>query len=73
MSLLLDGARLEVEDASGVLRLLRGELLPHLLHILRVYVVVYARAVPVALRVVQDGTDRVRHVYDPSSITAYNK
>ena len=49
MSLLLDGARLEIEDAALVGRLLRAQLLPDLVHVLGVDVLVHRRPEPLGL------------------------
>lgn len=50
MSLLLDGAGLEVQYPARVLRLLGAELLADLLHILGVDIVIHARPVPFTLQ-----------------------
>lgn len=70
VALLLDGARLEIQYPAAVGRLLRRQLLPHLLDVVRVDVVEEAPAVPLVLGVVQHWRHRVGHVDDSARITA---
>lgn len=73
VTLLLDGAGLEVEDAARVLRLLSGQLLADLLHVLGVDVVEDARAEPLALRLVEDRTHGVGHVDDAARVARHHE
>lgn len=50
MSLLFDGASLEVQDAALVGWFLCAELLPNLVHVLRVNVIIHAGPKPVTLK-----------------------
>ena len=55
VSLFLNGARLQVQDAAGVLRFLRGELLSHFLDVVRVEEVEDTpRAEPVVLKYIHE-------------------
>lgn len=69
VALLLDGASFQIQNPAGVLWLLRRELLANLFDVLWVDHFEERRSVPVVLRVIQNGRDRVRHVDDPSSVT----
>lgn len=73
MSLLFHRACLQVQYPPCILRLLRRQLLPHLVHVVRVETVVETGPVPVILRVIQDGLYRVRDVDHSSGITRDDK
>lgn len=62
MALLLDGPCFQIKDAPGIRRFLRRELLSNLFHVVRVQMVVKARAEPVALALVENGRHAIGHV-----------
>jgi len=72
MSLLLDSARLEIQNASRraiATVLLRAQLVPHLLQVVRVHKVEQTPVRPLAGRVPQHRLHRVAHVDDVARVT----
>lgn len=68
VTLFLDRAGLEVEDAPRVLWLLSGQLLANLFSVLGVDHVEQRRAVPVILRVIQHRSHRVGNINYPAGV-----
>ena len=62
MALFFDGSRFQIENAPSIRRFLRRELLADLFHVVRVQMIVKARAEPVALALVEDWCHAVGHV-----------
>lgn len=56
-----------------MLRFSRAELLSYLLGVIRMNLRIKAGAVPIALRVVQHGRDRVGHVDDPARVATHDE
>ena len=62
MAFLLDRSRLQVENATGIRRLLRWQLLPNLFRIIRMQVVIETRPKPIRLQKIMEGGKDVQSI-----------
>jgi len=73
VSFLFDSACLEIENATGVLGFLSGQLFANLFYVFGVHVVKHAGAEPVVLALIEDGSDGVGDVDDAAGVARHHE